>query len=949
MAVWDVIPAVVVSSDDDSPQDGPAGSGPQGPRAASSGGRNGFVRSHEPVFFDQNLNQLFWERNANTNAREEIVTSESGSLLQQLGITDPLKPGETLLDLIINGIKDQLDFSDFYDRTEIDAIIAAVPIFTAADYYDKTAIDGLLQDQYDDLVRAINAALASVSVDLSNYYNRPEIDALLAALPTVGGNVDLSNYYTKGDCDSKFLGISTFQSFQAVWLTSVSDMTVQIEGTAANLNANYYNKTTTDALLSGLKTELVDGVNVAIQDVTQTLDGLNQIVDSVHSALITDYYKKPEVDALLPDLAPYAKSISYENFFARGITGNEFFVYMAPAAGRPGAEGVGWQIGIDAQPGPTKDRLGIVKVKFDNTSPTHYPDLWPGVPNKYEIIALLSDLKSYATTDELDTVRAEFDAFFQVLVNQLDDKLKLFTRLISKETLVKLTTIQQTVVVVDSYDLAATAGQTGRGWTLEVIPSGQPYAGRLGYRRAFVPAFDQPITTNGSHIAFLGDGDIATTQEVTEGTAGRLIDGAGLKTAIMQLGQYVEEKFTTVDQGAGLAQPGWVFTLVKVNGLNGASETTYGWRPLPPGGGAVDLSAYAKLVDRGQRVEADALSGENVVLRPRGAVDATTDLALQAAYSSQLDRIWVRARTQWETRFLATHEDLFETLALVQVWFGEAGLPVPEIPSRRIAGAVLDARLGVEDEAAAQALAMARLSLLAPDLVGTAAEGQIEARIADKMAPPTADEVAELIDAARPVPVAGAALVTRQELDEALAGLAPGGAASEVALRLEHHGTDLQPLPAQVWRTLQTDTRALVEGPWAVTGSALSVPELGEYLVDVRGFLAPVNTPVDVLLRVVGPQGVYTADSLTATAVGSVLNLSGVIAAAAGDVLQVQAYAEGAGVELLAGGLTISLRRQGSAPARRVLPAAQNSPWSEPAPDPAPAAARQATINLRLE
>jgi len=54
----------------------------------------------------------------------------------------------------------------------------------------------------------------SVSVDLSNYYKKNEIDDIISLLES--GNVDLSNYYNKTEINSKFEDIETAVSYVSV-------------------------------------------------------------------------------------------------------------------------------------------------------------------------------------------------------------------------------------------------------------------------------------------------------------------------------------------------------------------------------------------------------------------------------------------------------------------------------------------------------------------------------------------------------------------------------------------------------------------------------------------------------------------------------------------------------------------------------------------------------------
>ena len=101
----------------------------------------------------------------------------------------------------------------------------------------KTGVNGnediLIQDN-DGVTKRIKASELMDAVDLSNYYNKAEVDGLV-------NNVDLSEYYTKGEIDSK-----------------LDD--VDLEG--------YYTKEEVDADLDILKSSVSDGKELIASAIT---------------------------------------------------------------------------------------------------------------------------------------------------------------------------------------------------------------------------------------------------------------------------------------------------------------------------------------------------------------------------------------------------------------------------------------------------------------------------------------------------------------------------------------------------------------------------------------------------------------------------------------------------------------------------------------------------------
>lgn len=113
-----------------------------------------------------------------------------------------------------------------YDKATIDSKIASGGTFDPTQYYNKTATDELLSKKLD--------ASAYTPVDLSNYYNKSEVDGIVtsaitdveAEIPSLSGyateqwvldkhyitGVDLSNYATKAEIPTVPTNVSAFNN-----------------------------------------------------------------------------------------------------------------------------------------------------------------------------------------------------------------------------------------------------------------------------------------------------------------------------------------------------------------------------------------------------------------------------------------------------------------------------------------------------------------------------------------------------------------------------------------------------------------------------------------------------------------------------------------------------------------------------------------------------------------
>ena len=117
-----------------------------------------------------------------------------------------------------------------------------------------------------------------------DYYDKTEVDALLADKADVSDLPDMSNYYNKTETDNL--------------LYYKADVSV--------LNANYYTKWGTDALLADKadKSELPDMDDYYDKSYIDTRFSIYRSWDSTQIYLANNYYNKSQVDALIDNIFP---------------------------------------------------------------------------------------------------------------------------------------------------------------------------------------------------------------------------------------------------------------------------------------------------------------------------------------------------------------------------------------------------------------------------------------------------------------------------------------------------------------------------------------------------------------------------------------------------------------------------------------------------------------------
>lgn len=243
----------------------------------------------------------------------------------------------------------------------IDALSSSTDTKIASETTARQEADTTLQTNINNVNSGLTAHTANTTVhvtqedkdkwntptDLSNYYNKQEVDAAIA---NVDVTEQLQNYYTKTEIDTKVDDInSTIESYGQVTSQALNDLGTRLDDygkvTSQSLNdlstkfGDYYTKTEVDTAISNVdvtsqlqnyytKTE-VDSKDATLQTALDALDAhVSENEDIVSQSLndlnnrIGDTYVKSYIDALEARIAELeTKFLNMEN---NGLQAGEY-------------------------------------------------------------------------------------------------------------------------------------------------------------------------------------------------------------------------------------------------------------------------------------------------------------------------------------------------------------------------------------------------------------------------------------------------------------------------------------------------------------------------------------------------------------------------------------------------------------------------------------------------
>ena len=193
---------------------------------------------------------------------------------------------------------------------EVQTIQSEIDDIDLSDYYNKTEVDGLLDEKLD--------ASAYTPTDLSNYYTKPEVDASQSAqdtkitalsgkVETLSGDAATKEYvsaftYDKATIDEKVSESGHFdptQYYNKAATDALLDEKLDASAYTPTDLSNYYTKSEVDASQSVQDTKIneISGKTDGVVEKINTLSGeVVTIKEEVDDIDLTNYYTKSESD-----------------------------------------------------------------------------------------------------------------------------------------------------------------------------------------------------------------------------------------------------------------------------------------------------------------------------------------------------------------------------------------------------------------------------------------------------------------------------------------------------------------------------------------------------------------------------------------------------------------------------------------------------------------------------
>ena len=233
---------------------------------------------------------------------------------------EPQSRKEMLLKYLTDSVSS--DLSNYYTKSEVDNLISAIPKFDikvvqtlpSSDISPTTVYlvpsDSESSDVYKEYIYVnTNWELIGIQkTDLSNYYNKTEINNLLSAKVN---SSDLSTVATSGSYNDL--------SNKPIIPTKTSDLTNDSNFiSSSDLSNNYYNKTQTDNLLD-TKVDKVTGKGLSTEDYTTAEKTKLAGIESEANKTVVALYNITLSSSGWSLSVPYTQTVSIQGILATDI------------------------------------------------------------------------------------------------------------------------------------------------------------------------------------------------------------------------------------------------------------------------------------------------------------------------------------------------------------------------------------------------------------------------------------------------------------------------------------------------------------------------------------------------------------------------------------------------------------------------------------------------------
>ena len=233
---------------------------------------------------------------------------------------EPQSRKEMLLKYLTDSVSS--DLSNYYTKSEVDNLISAIPKFDikvvqtlpSSDISPTTVYlvpsDSESSDVYKEYIYVnTNWELIGIQkTDLSNYYNKTEINNLLSAKVN---SSDLSTVATSGSYNDL--------SNKPIIPTKTSDLTNDSNFiSSSDLSNNYYNKTQTDNLLD-TKVDKVTGKGLSTEDYTTAEKTKLAGIESEANKTVVALYNITLSSSGWSSSVPYTQTVSIQGILATDV------------------------------------------------------------------------------------------------------------------------------------------------------------------------------------------------------------------------------------------------------------------------------------------------------------------------------------------------------------------------------------------------------------------------------------------------------------------------------------------------------------------------------------------------------------------------------------------------------------------------------------------------------